>query len=679
MKIGIEHYHSGVPGKSHEPHRCLRLLVGPEILLTLRRLLQKAAAGLLLICLALAAVPSSLAQPMQGQYIAVFQRNVPNPADSARALGNQFGFEVRHVYQHSIRGFAFVGPEQAVQALARNPMIAYVEADQWSHTTSASLPTGVRRAGLDENLLAQIAPAGQNVDAHIAIIDTGLDRNHPDLNIDPDGVRFYLKTTTTKGKGGNVTVTEIVSDDQWNDDNGHGTHVAGTAAANGQIVGVAPGARLTAVKVLPASGSALTSVVIAGLDWVAARADRFDVVNVSLGGGYSQAVNDAVRMATEKGLVIVVAAGNGRADAADMSPASEPTAITVSSMFDADGQPGALSEETATSTNRVCNDPATGEPGVMTDDTLACSSNWGPSVDVCAPGVRIYSTWLNSGYNTISGTSMATPHVAGAAALYIARNRATFASLTGSSRVAHVTQAITSSGWRGGDYGYFSGDEDGIAEPLLNVPALLGYVSRPAYSVSISLPVNGSEFDSGETIPFTATATVNGEDWTDSIVWTSSIDGLLDPAPGGSIVASLSDGTHTITASVTDATTFFSGWDAITILVGPPPPPPPVQLFVRVWTDKPSYANGEIMRSYFLVTETDANGPPIEGAAVQVEMRDAKGGLWTASGTTDATGLFEAAWKVNTGKAGKGTYTITGTATKAGYVSGHGSTTFVVK
>jgi subtilisin len=618
------------------------------------------------------------AQPIPGRHIAVFAPGVPNAPQAAEALSGQFGLELSFVYQHSIRGFAFAGPEQAAQALARNPLIAYIEQDQLVHASSHAIPTGVRRIGIDETLLTHISPERANVDARIAILDTGLDRHHPDLNIDPEGVRVYMgQVPTGKGK---QTQSGIVYDDNWDDDNGHGTHVGGTAAANGQIVGVAPGARLTAVKVLGANGSGSTSLVIAGVDWVADNADRFDAANMSLGGGFSQASNDAVRKAVEKGVVFTVSAGNNGGDAGDRSPASEPTAITVSAMADFDGQPGALSSETWSFTSNACKDPETGEVIPQRDDVFACWSNWGPIVDVAAPGVRILSTWLNGTYHTISGTSMAAPHVAGAAALYIAKNREAVSQLQGLDRVNYVTQAITSSGWQFGDYGYFTGDTDGIPEPLLNARALLGG-SSPDFTVTITAPADGSEFEAEMEITFNAAAEVNGEDWTDYIAWTSNIDGTL--GVGGSVTATLSDGFHTITASVTDEESAFSGWHAINIIVGdpgeiPPPPSGPAALIVEVWTDKPEYVHGETMWSYTRVTDS-VTGLPVEAASVDFQMVDAKGGRWSAGGETDAEGMFAAYWKVNANRGGRGTYYITATVRKEGYANGRGTTTFVVK
>jgi subtilisin len=638
------------------------------------------------LCLAGAILVSmtslSLAQRVPGQYIAVFQANEGDPENAARGLARQFGVSVSGVYKHSIRGFAFAGSEQAAEALARNPRIAYVEQDQWCFTTSVhvTIPTGVRRIGINDDWLEVVAPSRQPVAGRIAILDTGLDWNHPDLNIDPDGVRFYEVTVTT-GQGKNKqTYKEIRSDDQWQDVHGHGTHVGGTAGANGQIVGVAPGALLTAVKVLSDQGSAPGSVVIAGIDWVAANSHRFDVANMSLGGGFSQALNDAVRGATEAGVVMVVSAGNAASDASKMSPASEPAAITVSAMADFDGLPGALSSSTWSFTSSACQDPATGESIPTTDDTRVCWSNWGPLVDICAPGARIYSTYPNGTYYTMSGTSMAAPHVAGAAALYIAFNREALAGLTGSTRVEHVTDVLKTGGWQFGDHGYFSGDEDGFPEPLLNVRPLLG-AGRPDLQVTITAPEHEQTFEPGASISFSATATASGVDAAGEILWVSSRDGLLSAESGGSISASLSEGAHIITASITDPGSAFSGLDSVTIIVGEGEivDPGPKQLFLQISTDKDEYVNNETMRSTFLVTWLDENGSPVEGVSINGAMIDAKGGRWTVTGTTDADGLFVALWKVNTGRGGKGTYTINATATRTGWYDATASTTFIVK
>jgi subtilisin family serine protease len=184
--------------------------------------------------------------------------------------------------------------------------------------------------------------------------------------------------------------------------------VAGTVAAldNGNgVVGVAPGARLYAVKVLNSQGSGYTSWIVAGIDWVTARASTIEVANMSLGGtGYSAAEYNAIQGAVNAGVAFAVAAGNSDADASGFSPGGFDNVLSVSALADFDGAPGGNGSSTCRSD---------------VDDTLADFSNWGSPVDIAAPGVCILSTYpLEKGsYGTISGTSMASPHVAGALAL----------------------------------------------------------------------------------------------------------------------------------------------------------------------------------------------------------------------------------------------------------------------
>ncbi len=599
-------------------------------------------------------------QPIPGGYIAVLRPDVPNAANAAREIGNQAGVQVAHVYQHAIRGFAFSGNEQAAQALARNPRIAYVEPNQVYHTTQVQegLPSGLRRVGIDSALLGTVLGGGW-VNARIAIIDTGLQRDHPDLNVDQDGVRPYYK--------GN----KLVFDNKFDDDNGHGTHVGGTAAGTGakEIYGVAPGALLTAVKVLGSSGSGSTWIIMAGVDWVAQNAARFDVANMSLGGGFSQAMNDAVNNATAKGVVFVVAAGNGASDAGRFSPASAESAITVSAVADFDGAPGEAGFN-PDATLYGCKDSSGIVVSPYRDDVFACFSNYGPSVDVCAPGVLIYSTSLNGGYKTMSGTSMAAPHVAGAAALYIARHGDILPD-DPVQRVATVTRAITSTGWVPNQGGYFSEDPDIHAEPLLNVRSL---IQEPIAQVLITSPADGESFDVGEAVSFQGTALVGGDDRSTEIVWSSNLDGLLEnPA------TSLTEGTHTIIASVSSSDGSITASDWITIVVGNPAPVK--QLLLTVRTDgKDVYSNGNVMRSFFKVTEVMQDSEaPVSEASISAKLTTANGSVLTAQGITGPDGVYQADLRINAKQHGKGSYTISGTAIKNGYLPATASTTFLVK
>jgi subtilisin len=219
---------------------------------------------------------------------------------------------------------------------------------------------------------------------------------------------------------------------------------SGTAAAldNGVgVVGVAPGARLWAVRVLDDAGSGSWSSVICGVDWVTAHASTIEVANLSLGGPGETG-----------GVTYTVAAGNSAVDVSTQVPASFPEVITVSAVADFDGRPGGLGKATCRADE---------------DDTIADFSNYGTGVDLIAPAVCINSTWKGSGYNTISGTSMASPHVAGASALYLSDHR-------GASSAAVVT-ALKVAGnllWKA------AGDADKTKETLLNVDRLVGTTLR---------------------------------------------------------------------------------------------------------------------------------------------------------------------------------------------------------
>jgi PKD repeat protein len=227
--------------------------------------------------------------------------------------------------------------------------------------------------------------------------------------------------------------------------------VAGTVGAldNGiGVVGVAPGARLWAVKVLNQNGSGYTSGIIAGIDWAVDHGD-IEVINMSLGGsGVSAAYKDAIDTAVANGVVVVVAAGNSDADANNYSPAYVPNAITVSALADFDGASGGFGSPTCRSDQ---------------DDTLANFSNWGTAIDIAAPGVCIRSTYPleQGGYGTISGTSMAAPHVAGAAALLASGNNAP----RNDADVTTIRNALVN----GGNLNWTDDSGDSVKERLLDL------------------------------------------------------------------------------------------------------------------------------------------------------------------------------------------------------------------
>lgn len=288
---------------------------------------------------------------------------------------NTEGVEISNTYFNSITGFSAVLTQEAYDRLKNNPNVESIEEDVivslgkpsgkgggGSGSTVQTTPWGITRVGGAQN------GAGKKA----WIIDSGIDLDHEDLNVDVANSKSFLS-----GGGGSSS-----PDDQ----NGHGTHVAGTIAAidnNKGVVGVAAGASVVAVRVLDRRGSGSLSGVIAGVDYVAANASNGDVANLSLGGGVSTSLDNAIYNLAQTGVKVAVAAGNESDDANNHSPArvNHPNVYTVSAM-DA-------------------------------NDRFAYFSNYGSAVDYCAPGVSIKSTWKGNGYNTIDGTSMATPHVAG--------------------------------------------------------------------------------------------------------------------------------------------------------------------------------------------------------------------------------------------------------------------------
>lgn len=379
------------------------------------RLLSAAALGL-----ALLAPGAVLAAPPIERFIVVLHDNVGNPSAVAADLSRRHNGRVEFVYEHALHGFSIEVPAQAAVGIARDPRVAFVERDQlvFAFQTASEVPTGVDRMEVDRKLA--LASTIKTVDVDIAILDTGI-ADHPDLSI-------FKKVNCSGGSPFRGTCKEGSA----SDGNGHGTHVAGTAAAKDDgagVVGVAPGARLWAVKVLNDQGSGQMSWIVAGIDYVTKNATSVEVANMSLGCECtSDALNKALTSSTDAGVVFVVAAGNSAKDASTFSPANHPQVIATSAVADFDGKAGGTGAATCRAD---------------VDDTLADFSNFGPTVDIAAPGVCIRSTWNNGGYNTISGTSMASPHAAGAAALYVVENRVS----QSSSRWSSVLTGLQNPGW----------------------------------------------------------------------------------------------------------------------------------------------------------------------------------------------------------------------------------------
>jgi subtilisin len=359
--------------------------------------------------------------------------------DEVRQAEHVPGVSVEDVYGSALHGYSAGMPLPAAQDLALSAGVRSVEADLRVEIAAQQMPTGINRANADASPTAAINGRDQRVDVDVAVIDSGVDLGHPDLNVFRAGAHNCFRQAPN-------------ADDQ----NGHGTHVAGTIGAldNGfGVVGMAPGARIWPVRVLGPTGGGSMSEVICGVDYVTAHARQIEVANMSLGGPGGRddgscgrrsgdLLHQAICASVAAGVTYVVAAGNSSRDAAAFSPSSYDEVITVSALADFNGRPGGGA-------------PATCLADV--DDTFAGFSNHGHDVDLIAPGVCILSTWPGGGFNTLSGTSMASPHVAGGAALYMARHPgATPAAVRTALRAAGTT-------WSG------VGDPDGITEPLLDV------------------------------------------------------------------------------------------------------------------------------------------------------------------------------------------------------------------
>jgi hypothetical protein len=271
----------------------------------------------------------------------------------------------------------------------------------------------------------------------VAVLDTGISLIHPDLNV-VENISF---------------VDGVTSGD---DDVGHGSHIAGIIGAEDNpigVVGVAPGTRLWAIKVCDNLGQCKISDQIEGVEYAINHADEIDVLNISIENPNSNALNNIITEAVKAGITVVVAAGNYGIDASNTTPANNPYVLTVSAIGDSDGKCGGEGP------------PLIGKRGEITDDSFAYFSNFGPTVKVAAPGVKIFSTYNGTGYAVDTGTSMAAPHVSGAAALY----KVQYPDASPSEVMAHVMKegSLPTAICNGGPNGYFTGDPDTIPEPLV--------------------------------------------------------------------------------------------------------------------------------------------------------------------------------------------------------------------
>jgi len=436
-------------------------------------------------------------RPIPDQYIVVFDDDVRDVPGLARGLADAHGATVRFEYEHALKGFAGRMSAQAAEAIARNPNVAYVEQDQEMTVSATQSPAtwGIDRIDQRDLPLSNsytYDATGAGVTAYI--IDTGIRFGHAEFG------------------GRAVSGYDAIDGGSADDCHGHGTHVAGTVG--GATYGVAKGVTLVAVRVLDCNGRGPNSGVIAGMDWIVGQHQDGApaVANMSLGGGADQATDDAVQRMITDGVTTAVAAGNGDIlgnplNACNYSPARAPNAITVGS---------------TTST-----------------DARSSWSNYGPCLDLFAPGSSITSAGItsNTATATKSGTSMATPHVAGVAALYLSAN-------TGASP-ATVRNAIVA-----------AATPNKVGNPLTGSPNLLlysGFVgggSEPPPPPDNQAPTASFNTScAGLTCTFTSTSsdadgTVVGWSW-------SFGDGRTASTAGPHTLA-FTQGQYTVTLTVTD-------------------------------------------------------------------------------------------------------------------------------
>ena len=379
------------------------------------------------------------------------------PGVNYDSVAKSHGVEVTASYSHIFNGFAGVVPAESLSSLENDPRVSKVEPNMAFQLFDQDLPTGVDRIDADPNPTTNIDGLDEELSVVVGVLDSGIQGDHPDLNVN------NKKSVDCTFRGRNCKKGEA------KDDLGHGTHVAGTIGAlnnNVGVVGVAPGAELWSIRVC-ASGCFLDHI-LKGHDYVSANADTIAAVNVSLGGpGWSELWRAAIKSNVDRGVVVVVAAGNSSTDiyggdgtigdGNELIPAAFPEAAAVSALADSDGKGGGLGPDTI----------------FGADDTLATFSNFstavvvgnpvkspGAAIDMAAPGVSILSTFIGSSFATLSGTSMASPHAAGAVALYIAANgKATDASGVAAIRQALIDGCQLMVDWRPGSLNSESGPD----------------------------------------------------------------------------------------------------------------------------------------------------------------------------------------------------------------------------
>jgi subtilisin family serine protease len=382
-----------------------------------------------------------------GRYIVVLKSGIKTSTAVSRTA-TRAGVHAGRTFSRAISGFTAKLDAGQRRALLTDPEVVAVVPDEIVHLAAQTIPNGVKRVGAKQSTVAFIDGLDQRVDADVAIVDTGVGP-HPDLNI---------------AGGYNCSSSDRSA---WADNNGHGTHVAGTVGALDNdfgVVGVAPGARIWGVKILNGDGYGYLSWYVCGLDWILAQRDGsrplFEAVNMSVakagaddancGNSNKDILHQAICRLVGGGVTVVAAAANDGASATHRVPAAYNEVITVSALADLDGKPGGLGGKRCYSWG-----------GYDKDDTFADFSNYGHDVDLIAPGKCIWSTKPGPTYGYSSGTSMATPAVTGAVALYKASRP-----LATPAQVKEALQYLGNLNWK------TSTDPDSTHEKLLDVSRL---------------------------------------------------------------------------------------------------------------------------------------------------------------------------------------------------------------
>ena len=542
-------------------------------------------------------------------HVVVLQNGV-----GAKGFAKAQGLSVTAQFDSGFNGFATSLPPGLAEQLANHPDVLGVEenvdfqvypsdveivGEGASVSSTQQIPAGISRIGATSSTIANIDGVDDRVPVTVAVMDTGVDGSHPDLN-----VNMALSADCSSGV---FCVTGVATDP-----NGHGTHVAGTIGAldNGQgVVGVAPGVEIVSVQVCNESGSCSLSAILLGHQYIDSISDQVAVTNISLGGaGWVTSWQDAIDSNVSNGVVTVVAAGNSARDiyggdyavgnGNEVIPAAFDAAMAVSAMADSDGSSGGFGVSHtygADDTNATFSNYSVGS---TTTNPVASS---GAAIDVAAPGVNVLSTFPGELYAYMSGTSMASPHGAGVVALKVAaEGRATDSSSVVSIRQQLIDAGSQMSNWRL-DVLDTDSDRDSNHEPLIS-----------------------GDVDGIELIPSPTPTPAPSPDPT--------------PVP---TVTPTPEPTATPTPEPTATST---------------PEPVPAPAGLEVTTSKSSYSNRDFVYVNVVVTEDD--GTPVGGVEVTVEILGPKGNPRISNVITNSSGEATTKMKLNTKRTGCGSYSV---------------------